>query len=91
MLFHLSSLTGTFGAFESFQIKVFLWVDFYVGAENRKWELSHKPYVNRVPQKVILFKLDHHISGEILAIAKLYFNIQRTKKYSIAMCDGNLK
>ena len=70
MLFPLSSLTGTFGAFESFQIKVFLWVDFNVGAENRKWELSHKPYVYRVLQKVVLFKLDHHISGEILAIAQ---------------------
>ena len=45
MLFHLSSLTGTFGAFESFQIKVFLWVDFDAGTENRKWELCHMSYV----------------------------------------------
>ena len=66
MLFHLSSLTGTFGAFESFKKKVFLWVDFNVGADNKKWDLCPMFYVYRVPQKVVLFKLGHHNSGESL-------------------------
>ena len=74
MLFHLSSLTGTFGAFESFQIKVFLWVDFNVGAENRKWELSHKPYVYRVPQKVALGMPSFQKSAVFLNIVQKAFD-----------------